>query len=82
MNKIEYNNKINAILNDKNKFTEIKKDPTNTLKVKLNKIITKINTHNKNRQNDNTTSNNNTQNDASLNTPFNIHTLKGKFKPG
>ena len=39
LSKEEYNDKMNAILNDKTKFQRIRRDPTATLKIKVNKII-------------------------------------------
>jgi len=43
MNKNEYFSKLNTILNDNSKFKKIKKDPSNEIKIKLNKIISQIN---------------------------------------
>ena len=43
MDKDEYINKLNQITNDTTKFQELKKDPTNNLKTRINKIITTLN---------------------------------------
>ena len=43
MNKNDYMSKLNQITNDTTKFKELKKDPTNNLKTKINKIITTLN---------------------------------------
>jgi len=45
LNKDDYYNKLNEILNDTTKFKSIKTDPTPGLKVKLNKLIKQINNH-------------------------------------
>ena len=43
MNKNDYIEKINSILSDTEKFKNINKDPTNSLKVKTNKLIDALN---------------------------------------
>jgi len=43
LNKNDYLNKLNIILNDKKKFKQIKYDPTTSLKTRLNKLINQIN---------------------------------------
>ena len=43
MNKDDYINKIKTILSDTTKFKRIKKDPTNSLKQKANKLISTLN---------------------------------------
>ena len=43
LNKCDYIDKLNAILSDSSKFKNIKKDPTNLLKQKANKLIETLN---------------------------------------
>ena len=43
MNSDDYTQKLNTILDDSTKFKEIKKDPSNQIKTKLNRIISQIN---------------------------------------
>ena len=43
MNTSEYLDKIDAILNDETKFTRITRDPTESLKKKINKLISSSN---------------------------------------
>ena len=46
LNKEEYHSKINCILSDTTKFVKINKDPTNSIKTKVNKLITTLNATN------------------------------------
>ena len=46
MNRTDYTNKLEAILNNANKFTEINRNPINNLKIEVNKLISHINNHN------------------------------------
>ena len=43
MNKRDYNQKIDVILSDNNKFMKVAKDPIPKLKKKLNKLIDNVN---------------------------------------
>ena len=43
MDRIEYKNKLDSILADDQKFSRITKNPTNTLKININKLIAAVN---------------------------------------
>ena len=46
MNRTDYTNKLEVILNDANKFTKINRNPINNLIIEVNKPISHINKHN------------------------------------